>query len=551
MGKHNGIVSGLAAFFGLTVVVGVLALMKTEGRLVYTLDDAYIHMSIARNIVEHRVWGLTQHEIASASSSVLWSLLLALGFVVSGINVWVPLALGLAFGTALIIYLARALGDAGVAPGRCRVLFPLIIVLGYVVPNVFSGMEHTAQSLVDVAFVLAGVNVLAGGRPSFRGAWPLIVLAPFLTSVRYEGFFILAVVCVLLTFRGGLRPAVLVCAMGVLPVAIFGLIMMHKGFRFFPYSVLLKAKTEIPFTAGFLNMLGPRLLIMSLGAPQLVTLLIGLGITLRHLIRHGAAFWSRAVLLHVITISVILLHLEFASTWALFRYDAYLVIMALFTLAVTAGPLFRPGLEIVPERRKLAWVVLSVPVARGFICLLLTPLAAGNIYQQQVQMARFLQRYYPEQPVALNDIGAVSFFSDASIVDLFGLGSKEVAEAKINKRYTTEVIDRVTREKDVTLAMVYKGWFKRYGGLPPEWVELGGWRIPWNVTCFNSTVNIYAVAPNEQEHIMRQLEEFSTGLPRGVRFLCQQGARKASAPPAPPLDRTPKTALGAVVTKRR
>ncbi|MEI6503653.1 MAG: hypothetical protein WCP21_21810 [Armatimonadota bacterium] len=45
--------------------------MKSGCRLVYPLDDTYIHLAMARNLVHHGVWGVTPYEFSSTSSSLL------------------------------------------------------------------------------------------------------------------------------------------------------------------------------------------------------------------------------------------------------------------------------------------------------------------------------------------------------------------------------------------------------------------------------------------------------------------------------------------------
>ena len=65
----------------LVVVVagaGWLDSTAANGTFVYTLDDAYIHLTIGRTLAEHGVWGVSPREYSSASSSPLWTILLAL-----------------------------------------------------------------------------------------------------------------------------------------------------------------------------------------------------------------------------------------------------------------------------------------------------------------------------------------------------------------------------------------------------------------------------------------------------------------------------------------
>ena len=44
------------------------SLAGTHGVLVYAVDDAYIHMAVAKNLARHGIWGCTPFHFSSSSS---------------------------------------------------------------------------------------------------------------------------------------------------------------------------------------------------------------------------------------------------------------------------------------------------------------------------------------------------------------------------------------------------------------------------------------------------------------------------------------------------
>ena len=65
------------------------------GALVYWIEDAYIHLAMARSLLEHGVYGVTPHEFTTSSSSPLWVLLLSAAMALAGPDARLPLALNL------------------------------------------------------------------------------------------------------------------------------------------------------------------------------------------------------------------------------------------------------------------------------------------------------------------------------------------------------------------------------------------------------------------------------------------------------------------------
>src|SRR5712692_8850022 len=94
---------------GLTLaILLILSLWQNQGHLVYDIDDPYIHMAIAKNLVRHGVWGVTRYEFSSSASSIVWPLLISITYRIFGVNESGPLIMNFLLATALSV-LAYAL----------------------------------------------------------------------------------------------------------------------------------------------------------------------------------------------------------------------------------------------------------------------------------------------------------------------------------------------------------------------------------------------------------------------------------------------------------
>ena len=69
----------LAFYLGVTAVLVASAMVRTDGHFTYALDDAAIHLSMGDVLAHHGTWGVVPGEFQSASSSPLFTLLLATG----------------------------------------------------------------------------------------------------------------------------------------------------------------------------------------------------------------------------------------------------------------------------------------------------------------------------------------------------------------------------------------------------------------------------------------------------------------------------------------
>lgn len=160
-------------------VLTAAALSLTGGHLVYALDDAYIHMAVARNLADHGVWGVTRHEFTSSTSSIVWPLLLAAARVVGLSLDHAPLLLNVVFGLVVIAAAARAVPG----PPLVRAVVLVALVLLTPLPTLaLTGMEHT----LHIASVLVLGLVLDRAFQGAERPGLLAAAGALATAARYE-----------------------------------------------------------------------------------------------------------------------------------------------------------------------------------------------------------------------------------------------------------------------------------------------------------------------------------------------------------------------------
>jgi len=330
-------------------------------------------------------------------------------------------------------------------------------------------------------------------------------------------------------------PAFLLGAAAFVPVVVFGVYSLAKGSYFLPNSVLVKSE-GIPLSlkgmGTFLNdVLVNKLTIVkqqpgTIGAPppgisllstQRLLLILPLSglLFLTELRRKPSHFY----LLLLLTATV-LLHLTFAATGWFYRYEAYLVLVM---IVVVTFFFYQYGRDLWKGQRAWAgWAVALVAFALAFPLVLRRSAAFAkakqaclNIYDQQYQMGQFLKKYYDKDVVAANDIGAIAYYTDAKIVDLWGLGSIEVARSRKGHYWTPDFLDSLVRAKDAKLAIVFDEWFDP--ALLHKWTKVASWQIPNNVICGSDVVCFYALRPEDAVAIRSNLQSYQSSLPAGVQ----------------------------------
>jgi hypothetical protein len=516
------------------LVFFLLILHATGGRFIYNLDDAYIHLAIAKHIVREGIWGVAPYGFSSSSSSILWPLILAAAFRIFGVREILPFLLSLAAAAILMAILYREWKMREDRPAwvlGMLIAWMLFLPFG---PILFNGMETMLQALAAVAFAAAGVHYLAAEKP---GRLPILcLLAALASAVRYEGCFIAVILCLLLALRGRWKSAMAVGLAAALPVVIYGIYSLSQDWSFLPNSLLIKysgigGSGPADLWGVLARPFQPITDISLLRLPVWQSLAVILLVLLlwRSRTAPPQSFWDERLLPAVIFLAVAALHSLGITIEMFFRYQAYLNALGIWAIGC-AG---MPAVDWSALRRRAAAaiaaacaaIVLAVPLgslAAG--AMWKTPLASRNIWQQQYQMGIFLREFYPQGRVAANDIGAIDFLDDLHLVDLFGLASRPVMRAKLSGGWHTnlaETLDTLTAAEGARIAVLYDNWFDPdpatgRASLPPQWVRVAAWTIPGNVVCGGATVTWYAVLPEEADGLRSALEKFEADLPAGV-----------------------------------
>ena len=525
--RWTGAVPVVAAYWATVGALLYANLGRSDGQLVYPLDDTYVHMAMAKNMAWHGVWGVTSEQFTSASSSPLWTGLLALTYALAGVSAWPPLVWNVLIGTALIISVHELLLRAGFAPLPAMLATIAVTFAGTIPTVTMLGMEHTLHVLITIWFVTLGVR-LARPESDVRDWWLVAALAVVLTSTRYEGMFAVACIAGVLVLAGRWRHGVAVAVAGAIPIVAYGLWSQAHGAFLLPNSVLLKGVAPALTAAGLIKLVlfWPALTALS-STPHLVVLLVAaLGLTVMAWRDSGATDRTWFALVFA---GCTLLHMEFARAGWFYRYEAYLVVLGLIAVVTLAARIDWPAWRVRPGAPMAIAVVIVAVFAfpllrRGVTALRMTPAAVSNIFEQQFQAGLFLDEFYRGRRVAVNDVGAIGYLADVRLLDVWGLASGDTAALKRQGAFTADALARLADRDHAEIAIIYPSWLGEYGGVPASWQKVGEWRVSNNVVLGENGMSFYAVSGAARDALVQNLAAYSGRLPATV---VQEGLYRA------------------------
>lgn len=498
---------------GLLIFFNIQLLADIAGRYIYPLDDAYIHLSMAKNFAEFQTWGITQYEFSSTTSSPLFTFLLAILIKVFGNWEYIPLVVNSLAGIGLVLICHRYFKQF--SKSTYIVFLSAIVLLMPLHLMIMSGMEHVFHTLAMILTLLAFKKYLQDQTP--RNFSNLALLAILATGFRYESLFFVFFMCVYLFFiRKDYFQSVALGLFAISPVLIYGWISVGQGSFFLPNSLILKGNTNDGIVGFLTRVAGNAYRGIS------VVILILILLTQIFIKSRQEKSITGKIAKNAIPIVVFLgfvAHLLFANFGWLIRYEAYLVVMVLFAVAPFADDLFqkRAGNEIL--KIPMVMLLLMTFSIRFIPMLTNQPKASKNIFDQQIQLADFLHQYYRNARVVANDIGAITYFNNIHLLDTYGLGSIEVARLRKDDHgkfrdnvKLQQYISDAALSQNYDIALVFDEWIK----MPDYFSKVGMLSIQGNYICGGSTVSFYAVKEENAAKLRNQLIEFSKRTPKDV-----------------------------------
>ncbi|HEY0296306.1 MAG TPA: hypothetical protein VGC69_13335 [Bordetella sp.] len=518
------------------LILGVLAwsIVRKTGGFWYTLDDPYIHLRLSE-VIRGGGYGINPGIPAAPSSSILFPFLLAFA-ARTAFHPYVPFFLNGAATLAALWGLCRI-----VAPGRAQrageirrqALFLVVAsFFGGLFGVVFTGLEHSLHIALCLGIALGLVRALRNGRTD---GWlvALIVLCPL---VRFEGAVLSCVALTVLLAERQYRPAAYGILALVLAAGAWAGFMHGLGLPLLPSSVLVKSQLAAQSVGGMRHVgkiawdglraalaepLGLMTIALSLGT---VMYMAGIAVRQAGRARRMALMWA-----YLISV-VVAAHVVFSFRGWNGRYVVYINMLCVYAMAwalfseearaardSASSAVKGAAVALLDRRLVAAWVLLyCFATSPQVLGTLMTPLAADSIRLQQGQMARFAHDWL-RAPVAINDLGLVSYRSQAYVLDLWGLGSDEARRFRQASPQDAQWMSQLAATHGVPLAMLYESWFPV---LPQTWCKLGDLRLDVpRVAPADSRVAFYATAPGEAVGLRRQLMDFSRTLPAGAAFV--------------------------------
>ena len=511
-----------------------LSILKlNNGTFIYSLDDPYISLALSDQI-RHGNYGINAGLHAAPSSSILEPFLLA---AASGtpLHPYLPLILNsmALFATLTIVWQFLRhlrLGEDTFGQLVQAVTVLLLALCTNLIGVVFTGLEHSLHIAVTAACIYGLALFLDSDEmPAWLPA--AVVIGPLL---RYEAIPLSIGVLAVFVFRGRWRTAIGAFALIVLCLGGFSAFLVSMRLPPLPSSVLAKSNVAANVLgspgAQFLTSIVLNVLVLLFHPVGIALIACGFAAALRWLREPSVnpRHWTSQGLMAFALSCLVGGHMVAGRIGWLDRYEDY----ALLGTCLMGIYLMQSTIRSAMANKKRRLISsCATAVALMLLCshylgsIWKIPIAANNVYEQQFQMHRFINDYY-RGPVAVNDLGLVSYHNPNFVLDLGGLGSEEGRILFMSHSSPDAYRALVDRNK-VKLVIIFDEWFTHK--IPASWVKVASMDQSREcVSCAEREVQFYATDAFTASTLRSELQSFRESLPPRVKLtICESQSDQA------------------------
>jgi hypothetical protein len=478
----------------------------TAGTYGFPLDDSWIHAQFARNLALGNGFSYNPGVPVSGSTAPLWTLLTAVGYLVSGDPVLSTKVIGVLFLGLIVFFMYTLVRVISNDPREALIAAVLAGALPRLVWASLSGMEVSLAVMLSLAGVVAHVLY---GRTGDRRQYFSTLLFGLATLARPECavFFAAAMIdralaATLIRWRevaarDWLVPVLIHVCIFFAVIAPFVVFSRKVGIGFLPNTAYAKAllwnkgliaafatgsKVELirsfttnPFDyymsflhenlnnnpvlfafagLGFLRLIflvpyGERSQYRSFIIPLTVVLFpLAIGIV----VPFGAASYQEGR--YIAPVAPLMLIIGVIGIYSAARYGALMFAEAKF--------MGRPATVVL--ERSLVWLFVLLAVAAQFRNVWHRGQVYGkevsNIEEMQVSIGKWVDRNLPgDALLAVNDVGAITYFSQRRVLDTVGLISPEVLDYRHPGERLEAAAFRFLRAERPDYAVLFPDWY--------------------------------------------------------------------------------------------
>ncbi len=447
-----------AAFLCIIVACGYILTAAVKYRIGFPLDDAWIHQTFARNLIQFGEWSFNPGYPAAGSTAPLWTLLLSVSFILRASPIIWSYILGIMIFGLLAICVVSIVNTNNIRRNRQVLFIGLIIVATewHLAWATVSGMETILFSLmVIVSFWLLSQKTL---QPVFIGT--LIGMSVW---VRPEGITLLGPTILVISYQFYGKKPELVRSFIKLILPLILLLIPYLSFNYlisgnvWPNTLIAKqleyaSFKEINFFTRYIKlfftpMVGGNLL-----------LLPGFFYTIY------VSIWSK----RMTNVSIVLWIFGFLLMYAVklpvtYQHGRYLIPIIPAYLSLAIPGMFQLIEKIITSKIGWmfgqVWLISVILVSIGFNVLGARAYASdvAIIETEMVETSKWIDVNTPaDSVIAAHDIGALGFFGNRKVIDLAGLVNPDVVE------YVTDPIElrKYIHDSEIDYLMTFPNWYK-------------------------------------------------------------------------------------------